>query len=102
MSYLIVGLISLGLGLLVKKNKAPKFIQNWLKKRDDDGTSVEEVLFSYVKQAETYRDRTGAEKKQMVVEWITEWASSRFNFPIPESIVDSVVEYVYQQYKKRT
>lgn len=102
MTYIIVGLASLALGWLMRKNRVPKFIQDWLKQRDEaGGLSVEEALLDFVKEAETFQNRSGAEKKAWVVEMITLWASARLKFPIPESLVGTIVEFAYQQYKKR-
>lgn len=85
----------------MKKNKAPKFIQDWLKQKDEDGVSVENAVLGLVKEAETFTSKSGEEKKAWVVDKITSWISIRLHFPVPRSIVDSIVEYAYQAYKKR-
>jgi hypothetical protein len=100
LGYLIAALAGVIFTWLFKKNKLPRFLQEWLQKRLDGGDTIEEMISRLVIQADKLEGMAGEERKDWVKGRLKEAILPTYG-PIGAGILDALVEYVYQKYKKR-
>jgi hypothetical protein len=74
-----------------------KYLDHVLEKT---GKTIQQVLFDLIAEVETYTDKTGEEKKAWVAERLYEIARPYVG-PIGKPILDSLIEWVYQTWRKK-
>lgn len=92
---LAIGVIGLLTGYLQSKNRLPKWARKWLSKIGEE--SIQEAI----DYAAKIQGLTPEERRREAVAYLIRVAEKEFGFPIPTSVANLLVEYVYQQWKRR-
>ena len=91
---LVIGLAGLVVGYLQSQNRLPKWARQWLSKI---GTENVEEAIAY---AAMIANLTPDQRRQEAVAYLIRLSEKELGFPIPESIANLLVEFVYQQVKR--
>lgn len=92
---LAIGLIGLITAWLNSKNRLPKWAREWLSKLTKD--EVEKAI-QYASEIE---GMTNEQRKQKAVDYLIMLARKKTGLVIPDSIANLLIEYVYQQWKRK-
>jgi hypothetical protein len=90
-----LGLIGLITAWLNSKNRLPKWAREWLSKLTKD--EVEKAI-QYASEIE---GMTNEQRKQKAVDYLIRVSEKQLGLTVPDSIANLLVEFVYQQWKKR-
>ncbi len=92
---IIIGVVGLLAAWLAKSKRLPKWARTWLDR------ITPEKIEQTIEEVDLFTDMTPEEKRQEVVRLLQEYCEQEFGFPIPTSIANLLVEFIYQQWKKR-
>jgi len=100
---LAVGILGIILPLLTawlrERTKAPVWLQEWLGKAGN-GDTVRERLTYLVNAAESFSEKDDEQRKDYVKQSLIRWLVAS-NISIPDSVVNLLIEWVYQTYKRK-
>lgn len=92
---LAIGVIGLVMSYLQSRDRLPKWARQWLARIGQD--KVEEA----VEYAARLAQLTDDERRREAVSYLVKLSEKELGLAIPESIANLLVEYVYQQWKRR-
>jgi len=87
-------LISAGLAWLAKQQSLPAGARRWL------GRIGQDKILAFIKEAEAFAEMTPDEKRAWVVEKLQGFTIDKLGFPVPTSIANLLVEFVYLAWKR--
>jgi hypothetical protein len=90
-----IGLIGVILSWLQSKDRLPKWAREWLNRLG------QEKIEKAIEYAEKFAGLSSEQKRQEAVAYLIRLTEKELGFPIPESIANLLVEFVYQQWKRR-
>jgi len=90
-----VGIIGAIYGWLQRSDRLPVWARRWMKSIGRD------EIVNAIEIAEKVADATPAERREMAVEYLQRLCENRLGFGIPTSVANLLVEFVYQQWKRR-
>ncbi len=93
--------ISLGIGLfglvsayLASKDRLPAWARKWLQRIGS------ERVTDVIERAASIAELTPDQRRKQAVIYLQKVCISELGFPVPASIANLLVEYIYQQWKK--
>lgn len=92
---LAIGVVGVVLSYTQSRDRLPKWARRWLAK-----IGSEEIVAA-IEYAARLHGLTPEERRQEAVAYLMRLAEREFGFPIPSSIANLLVEFVYQQWKRR-
>jgi hypothetical protein len=92
---LAVGILGLALSYLSRRDRLPKWVRGWLSRIGQD--KIEDAI----EYAAKLQGLTSEQRRQEAVAYIIRLTEKELGLVIPESIANLLVEYVYQQWKRR-
>ena len=100
---LAVGILGIVLPLLTawlkERTKPPVWLQEWLD-TVGRGDTVRARLTYLVKAAESFSEKDNEQRKDYVKQSLIRWLVAS-NINIPDSVVNLLIEWVYQTYKRK-
>jgi hypothetical protein len=91
---LAVGLSGLVTAYLSQKNRLPAWARSWLKRIGPDR------IKDAIQRANAISEMSSDERRQQAIIYLQKVCLKELGFPIPTSIANLLVEYIYQQWKK--
>ena len=91
---LVVGALGLLAAWLARSNRLPANVRGYINK-----IGTEDVL-KKIQVAAADLAASPEQRRMKVVEMVSDLAEKKLGFPVPDSIINLIVEYVYQLYKK--
>lgn len=91
---LAVAAICAGLAWLAKQQSLPIGARRWL------GRIGQKQILEFVQQAEAFAEMTPDEKRAWVVAKLQGFTIDKLGFPVPTSIANLLVEFVYLAWKR--
>jgi len=91
---LAVGLIGILSAYLASRDRLPSWARKWL-----DRIGSERVLDA-IERAASIAELTPEQRRKQAVVYLQKLTIQELGFPVPASIANLLVEYVYQQWKK--
>jgi hypothetical protein len=91
---LAVGLAGLVLGFAQSKDRLPKWARQWL------GRIGRDRIIEAIEYAERVADLTDAERRAEATAYLVRFSQKQLGFPVPESIANLLVEFVFQSWKR--
>ena len=92
---LTVGVIGLISAWLARSNRLPANVRRWINDLDQ-----EVILQEIGTCAVTMAQATAEERRDYMVNWITDLAKIKLGLTVPKSIANLIVEYCYQLWKR--
>lgn len=92
---LTIGLIGVVLGYVQSKDKLPKWAREWLNRIGPDN------IESAVEYAAKLTNMTAEQRRDAAVTFLMRFADQELGLVVSKSIANLLVEYVYQQWKRR-
>jgi hypothetical protein len=92
---LAIGLIGAVLGLVRSQDRLPKWARRWLARIGRD--RVESAIEYAAKMSGLSSD----ERRREAAAYLMRLSEKEIGFAIPESIANLLVEYIYQQWKRK-
>jgi hypothetical protein len=90
-----IGLIGVILSWLQSKDRLPKWARKWL------NLLGHEKIKNAIEYAEKLAGLTAEQKRQAAAAYLIRLSEKELGFPIPDSIANLLVEFVYQQWKRQ-
>ena len=91
---LTVGVFGFATAYLAQKHRLPPWARRWLKRVGP------ERIADAIDRAAAIAEMTCDERRQQAVIYLQKVSIKDLGFPIPASVANLLVEYVYQQWKK--
>ena len=92
---LIVGILGLVTAWISRKGQLPAWTRKWLNK-----IKIERVLEA-IDKAAAIADLTPDQRRKQAVIYLQKLCIKELGFPVPASIANLLVEFVYQTYKRK-
>jgi len=92
---LTIGLLGAVLGYVQSRDRLPRWARRWLARVG------REQIENAIEYAARIADLTPEERRREAVAYLQRLSDRELGFPIPESIANLLVEFVYQQWKRR-
>lgn len=89
-----VGLIGLVTAYLAQRDRLPSWARQWLSRI---GSAR---ILDAIDRAAAIADLTADQRRRQAVTYVQKLCMAELGFPVPASIANLLVEYVYQQYKR--
>lgn len=89
-----VGVFGLVMAYLSRKDRLPSWAVKWLKRIGSDRVA------DAVARAASLAEMTPDQRRQEAVAYLQRLCVAELGFPVPASIANLLVEYVYQQWKR--
>lgn len=90
-----VGIAGLLISYLQSRDRLPKWARTWLARIGQDKV---EMAIEY---AARFEAMTSEQRRQEAVGYLIKLSEKELGLPVPESIANLLVEFVYQQWKRR-
>ncbi|MBI2843694.1 MAG: hypothetical protein HYX78_09870 [Armatimonadetes bacterium] len=90
-----IGLAGLIFGYIQSRSRLPKWVRRWMDRLGQD--KVEQA----VEYAARLSELSPEERRREAAAYLIRLSEKELGFPIPESIANLLVEFVYQQWKRR-
>lgn len=91
---LAVGLIGLLSAYASSKDRLPSWARNWLSRIGN------ERVLDAIDRAAAIAELTPEQRRKQAVIYLQKLTIQELGFPVPASVANLLVEYVYQQWKK--
>jgi len=92
---LLIGIAGFVLSYIESKDRLPKWAREWLSKIGRE--NVEQAI----ENAARLKGLSSAERRQEATAYLIRLSEKKLGFSMPESIANLLVEFVYQQWKRR-
>ncbi len=91
---LALGLTGLVTAYLAQRDRLPSWARKWL------GRIGSERVMDAIERAGAIAELTPDQRREQAVIYVQKLCISELGFPVPASIANLLVEYVYQQWKR--
>lgn len=91
---LAVGVVGFATAYLAQKDRLPSWARQWLKRVGP------ERIKDAVERAAAIAEMTPDQRRQQAVIYLQKVSMKDLGFPIPSSVANLLVEYIYQRWKK--
>ncbi len=91
---LAVGIVGFVTAYLSRKDRLPAWARSWLKRIGCDN------ITDAIERAAAIAELTPDQRRQQAVIYLQKVSLKKLGFPLPSSVANLLVEYVYQLWKK--
>ena len=94
LAYLAAAILGAGSAWLKSRTQLPAGARKWLAKLSSS------CVTAAIEQAEAYADLSPDERRVKAVAFLQDLSKKELGFPVPTSVANLLVEFVYQTWKK--